>query len=384
MIITVTVNPALDLTLVCDEPVTDGTVRPRGELRHAGGKGIDVSRVIRNLGGETIATGFLGGFTGKYMEGRLLQEGLEIDFVEIVQETRTNVIINAPDSNDSPKVLNYRYNAPGPEVHPTEYLDLIRKVRELRQADKLKWPKYAAVCGSLSGKTMEAGAYATLIREFKALGAVTALDSSGKAMQESMKRIPRPDIIKPNIVEFNELIGDRLIPEKMSKPKERWLREQCQSSCGGNQASGMGPFWYSLLQAVHSFRKEYPDIVATILSLGSRGILLVHQDSILHAFLRSPLPPEKTAFPVGAGDAALGAILFALDDRNGDWDYALRLGVAAGAAAVGKPGTEAPSREEVMELLPNVDSHDHSLPTAIRQPQPSGQEETSQKKASWH
>lgn len=362
MIVTVTVNPALDVTLECTDPVAPGTVRPRRERRHAGGKGIDVARVVRNLGGESLAIGFLGGTTGEWLKGRLLQEGLDIDFVDIVQETRTNVIINAPDSCGPART--YRYNAPGPDVQPVEFVRLIQKIQTLGQHQD-RFPRYAAVCGSLSGN-MDATSYVAIIRFFKKLGCITVLDTSGNAMRESMRRFPKPDVIKPNIAEFNELIGDKLVPSTMrgSAQKETWLRDQCSKPCGNGDPSRMDDFWRTLLVQVDEFRNRYPQVCFTILSLGQAGILLVERDRLLHARLRHPLPPEKAQYPVGAGDAAFGAVLYALDSGR-DWGYAVRLGVAAGGAAVCKPGTEAPYQDEVLELLQDVESHEHTVPAQL-------------------
>lgn len=170
MIYTVTANPALDVTIEREEPLLgkEGTVRPRQQQRHAGGKGIDVSRVIRNLGGTSVAMGFLGGFTGHDIEGHLLRDdGLELDFVYISQETRTNVIIIAPDENNPNRRLTYRHNLSGPEVQPMEFLELINKIRNLARGPAERRPTHAAICGSLSGQEMQALGYVSIIQEFK-------------------------------------------------------------------------------------------------------------------------------------------------------------------------------------------------------------------------
>jgi fructose-1-phosphate kinase PfkB-like protein len=362
MIYTVTVNPALDVTLLCNAPVAPGTARPREEWRHAGGKGIDVSRAIRNLGGPSVAMGLLGGFTGHVIEGLLLEDALEIDFVRISQETRTNVIIITPDPADAAQKVTYRYNAPGPGFQPIEYLELYGKIRDLAAAPLDQRPTYAAICGSLSGTEMNASSYVSIIREFKRMGAVTALDTSGAAMKEALRYAPRPDIVKPNIAEFNELMGDGLLSpaektgELSPSEKEEILRRGCQSTCGG-EGDERSEFWKRLLSQAIAFRAKYPDLSATLITLGGAGMLLVQQGCIHHAWLNRPV---EVVSPVGAGDAALGAFIFARDQNKG-WDESLKLAVAAGGAAVTMPGTEAPSAEVVNGLTQNVEMHEEPV-----------------------
>ena len=93
MIYTVTLNPALDRIVEVEGLVPDDTNRIQKEFRYAGGKGIDVSRVLRELGDDSIALGFVGGYDGLELEGRLIQEGVRTDFTKISEETRTNIII---------------------------------------------------------------------------------------------------------------------------------------------------------------------------------------------------------------------------------------------------------------------------------------------------
>ena len=93
MIYTVTLNPALDRTIAVEKLVEDDTTRILSETLYAGGKGIDVSRVIRELGGQSVALGLVGGYDGLNLEGLLINAGVMTDFTRISGETRTNIIL---------------------------------------------------------------------------------------------------------------------------------------------------------------------------------------------------------------------------------------------------------------------------------------------------
>ena len=98
MIYTVTLNPALDRAIIVDQLMEDDTVRILKETYYAAGKSIDVSRVIRELGGDSVALGLLGGYNGLHLEGLLINAGVMTDFTKISQETRTNIILNEKTS----------------------------------------------------------------------------------------------------------------------------------------------------------------------------------------------------------------------------------------------------------------------------------------------
>ena len=97
MIYTVTLNPALDRTISINQIQYDESNRIAREQNYAGGKGIDVSKVLTTLETANRALGFVGGFAGEEMEGRLINDGVQCDFIRVSQETRTNIIINNID-----------------------------------------------------------------------------------------------------------------------------------------------------------------------------------------------------------------------------------------------------------------------------------------------
>ncbi len=113
MIYTITLNPALDRTLWIQKVRDDVSNRILEEKSFAGGKSVDVSKVLKNLEVDNIALGFVGGFAGRELEGRLLNEGIETDFVRVSGETRTNIIIHETETGKQ-----LAFNARGPEIKP--------------------------------------------------------------------------------------------------------------------------------------------------------------------------------------------------------------------------------------------------------------------------
>ena len=138
MIYTITLNPALDRTLWIKKTQPDESNRIELEQRFAGGKGIDVSKVLTTLGIGNRALGFVGGFTGEELEGLLVNHGVACDFVRISSETRTNIIVD--DVNTGTQTV---FSASGPEIKPYELMQLMHKV------EKLDDPDFVIVSGSL-------------------------------------------------------------------------------------------------------------------------------------------------------------------------------------------------------------------------------------------
>ena len=126
MIYTITHNPALDRTLWVEKIQPDDSNRIESEHRYAGGKGIDVTKVLATLGVSNKALGFIGGFAGEELEGRLLNEGITSDFIGISGETRTNIIVN--DMSTGTQTV---FSARGPEINSHALMQLIHKVENL-------------------------------------------------------------------------------------------------------------------------------------------------------------------------------------------------------------------------------------------------------------
>jgi 1-phosphofructokinase/tagatose 6-phosphate kinase len=194
MIITVTLNPALDKTLQVPNFSPGRRHRSVDQITMPGGKGINVARVIKRLGQPVIATGLSGGATGTRIVEALNDEAILNAFVRIRDESRTNTAVLDPTSG-----LQTEINERGPSVSPQE-LELFH--------DKLLYlAKGASMCvfaGSLP-RGMDTAVYADLVRDVKRLGVTTIVDTDGEPLRAAMRA--EPDIVSPNELEAEELVG---------------------------------------------------------------------------------------------------------------------------------------------------------------------------------
>jgi 6-phosphofructokinase 2 len=302
VVYTVTLNPALDRTLQVESLVPGQSTRIRSEARYAGGKGIDVSRALREMGSVNVALGLVGGFDGKELEGRLLLSGVACRFTHIANETRTNIIIQ-DESNGTETALLAR----GPEVQPAELMDFLDALERSPDMD------YLVISGSLPpGLTPEV--YSRMITIGNERGARVVLDTAGAALRQSIRA--RPTVIKPNRSELAELAG-RPLPD----------------------AGAISEYVMGLL-----------DLVSIVLaSLGPEGMIMATKNEVLHA--RPPKVPVKST--VGAGDCAVAGFVhgMAMGESNVD---ALRRAVAAGTAATLNAGTGLCRCVDIDDLLPQV------------------------------
>lgn len=196
MIYTITLNTALDRTILVNSICPDDCNRIEEEKMYAGGKGVDVSKVLTAFGVPNKALGFVGGFAGEELEGLLINEGIACDFVRISGRTRTNIIVNDIDSGGQTI-----FNAKGPEIKPYELMQMIHMV------EKLDAPEFVIISGSLPpGVNPEI--YRKIIEIVKGHGAKVVLDTDGDALKVGMLGLP--DIIKPNIHELSRLVGAEL------------------------------------------------------------------------------------------------------------------------------------------------------------------------------
>jgi 6-phosphofructokinase 2 len=302
LIYTVTLNPALDRTLHVESLAPGQSTRIRSEARFAGGKGIDVSRALREMGSDSIALGLVGGFDGKELEGRLLLSGVACRFTHIANETRTNIIIQ-DESNGAETALLAR----GPEVQPPELMDFLDVLE--RSLDM----SFLVISGSLPpGITPEV--YSRMITIGNERGAKVVLDTAGEAMRQSIRA--HPAVIKPNRYELAELAG-RTLPDT---------------------------------RAIADYAVGLLDLVETVLiSLGADGIVMVTKNQVVHA--RPPKVAVKST--VGAGDCAVAGFVHGMAVGDSA-TAALRRAVATGTAATLNPGTGLCRCADVDAILPQV------------------------------
>ncbi len=304
MIYTLTLNPALDRTLVVRKLVEEDTVRIISESRYAGGKGIDVSRVIRELKAQSIALGLIGGYSGLELEGRLINDGVMIDFVHLSEETRTNVILKEEETGKQ-----FVISAPGPNVKPHEIGELYRQFRSLTDVT------YMIMSGSLP-KGVSKDIYGQLILTFKDKKPFIVLDADGDTLKRSLAF--KPNMIKPNVFELSRLVG------KEVKNEEEILKAATELNWQG--------------------------IEIVLVSRGKDGLILCTKEVKLKAI--GPKVEVKSA--VGAGDSVVAGFVLA-HSRGESLEECLRLGCACGTATVTTPGTELCHYETVMEILPEVE-----------------------------
>jgi len=138
MIFTVTLNPALDRFIVIEQLLAEDTTHILSETPYAAGKGINVSRVLRELGGQSVALGLVGGYDGLKLEGLLINAGVMTDFTRISGETRTNIILR-----ERTEAMQYVISAAGPEVNATEIGLFYQNFSQIQNMD------YVILSGSL-------------------------------------------------------------------------------------------------------------------------------------------------------------------------------------------------------------------------------------------
>ena len=199
MIYTVTLNPALDRFIVVEQLLTEDTTRILSETPYAAGKGIDVARVIRELGGQNVALGLVGGFEGLQLEGLLINASVITDFTKISGETRTNIILR-----EQTKGRQYVISAAGPEVNAAEIGLFYHKFNQIQDMD------YVVLSGSLP-RGVTPNLYGQLILAGKKKSAFIVLDTDGKSLRESIEY--QPTCIKPNTYELSRLAERELQTE---------------------------------------------------------------------------------------------------------------------------------------------------------------------------
>jgi 6-phosphofructokinase 2 len=304
LIVTITLNPSLDQHITVDGLVIDGTNRWSRLHRYAGGKGIDVSRAIHEMGGKTIAYGFIGGPVGRAVEILLDEEDVPFSFTPIHRETRTNFIIT-----DSRTWRQTRIDAPGPRISKEEFERFQRKMLRIRPS-----PDLIVMGGSLP-PGIPNDVYYSMIMEAKTFGVRVILDSEGQWLAEGIKA--KPYLVKPNVTEAEGLLG-RELPDEDAIIK------------GALDIVDMG-------------------VEIAIISRGEEGIIAATSQEVLKA-----VPPQvKVKSAVGAGDCTIAGLALKLADEESLF-RACRLAVALGTAAVLTPGTELARREDVEELQPQV------------------------------
>ncbi|RME82845.1 MAG: 1-phosphofructokinase [Caldilineae bacterium] len=304
MIYTLTLNPAVDRELQVTGIRYNRVLRAEKWRVDVGGKGFNVSRMLKALGEDSMALAFAGGHAGRFLQEGLQELGVATEFAWIPGETRSNVSIV-----DRQQQRYIKVNEPGPTVPPEAQEAMLTKIRSLaRRGD------WWVLSGSLP-PGVPAHYYATVIRALNDVGAHTVLDTSGPALHVGCQAAPY--VVKPNRAELGELTG---LP---TQTPEQWV-------AAARRVLALGAHYVAV-------------------SLGEEGALLATNDEVWLA--RPPRIHERN--PIGAGDSMVGGLVWALRQGLPPQEI-LAAGVACGAATAALDGTAVGSLAAVQELLPQV------------------------------
>ncbi|MDD7730339.1 MAG: 1-phosphofructokinase [Clostridia bacterium] len=305
MIVTVTMNPAIDKTVEIERLRHGGLNRIQKVEYDAGGKGINVSKTIRELGGKSVAMGFLAGNSGKTIANVLGEKGIENDFVWVEGETRTNTKVYEKDGTLT------ELNEPGPAVTEAAVEKLLEKLEEYAGKDTL-----FVLSGSIPDGVPK-DIYARITRRVHEKGSRVLVDADGELFRIALEA--RPDMIKPNRVELEELFG--------------LAADACDEE---------------LWKAARSLQNQGIETIAV--SMGKEGAMFF----IGEYQAKCPALSVKIHSTVGAGDAMVAALAYAWEQKT-EKEKMVRMCMAVSAGAVMTVGTKPPSAELVETLKKQVE-----------------------------
>lgn len=280
MIYTLTLNPSLDLVMDLAAVASGAVNRARYERFVPGGKGLNVSFVLKELGLDSRAHGFVAGFTGEKLRAFLRERGIQDELLALpAGETRVNVKLRADTETD--------LNAPGPDIPPFMLSAVKDRLSALSAGDVL------VLAGSIP-PGVPASFYAEILAEIRGSGVLYAVDTAGEALRQCLPE--KPFLLKPNRAELAELSGKPLVTD-----------DELAMAAGDLQTAGAKN---------------------VLISLGRDGAMLVCEDGTR---LRAAAPRGTFVGAVGAGDSMLAGFLAGWLETH-DLRHAFRLAVAAGSA----------------------------------------------------
>lgn len=303
-ILTLTVNPAVDRIVTVDRLVFEDRAYIESTTEAAGGRGINVSRVLSSFGAKTTAITTSGREAGRKFEEELRKDSFETEIVRIRSSIRSNIAISDRQG------LSVKLNERGPKLTKLEQDRLFRAVEHL-----LPHASWLMLCGSVPPET-DSHFYTRLIRLADQHKVETLLDTDGDSLLHGLEA--RPTIVKPNQSEAERLLNTALITRSQQ------------------------------IDAVQRMKALGPKSV--VLSLGGRGAIAATSSE---GVLEVVPPPVHSLCPIGAGDAMSAAIVWALT-RGESLGEALRWGVAAGTASSKLPGITLANLDQTKEIYPQV------------------------------
>lgn len=296
MVYTVTFNPAIDYIVHTDHMNLGEVNRLQGEEVYFGGKGINVSNVLKELGFESKALGFVAGFTGIAIEQSLKENGIETDFVHLEKGiSRINVKIKSSAETD--------LNGQGPDIPKEKVEELFQKLDSLKDGDIL------ILAGSIPS-TLPSDIYEKILAHLEGRNIKTVVDSTKDLLKKALKY--KPFLVKPNNFELGELFDVTLTTTEEITKYARRLQE-------------MGA-------------------VNVLVSMAGDGAVLLDENGKTHT---CGVCRGTVKNSVGAGDSMVAG--FIAGSMDGDYEYALKLGTASGGATAFSEGLA--KKEEIFRLL---------------------------------
>ncbi len=302
-ILTITLNPAIDKSSSIESLVHEKKLKCSSPKFEPGGGGINVSRAIKKLGGESKALYLAGGYTGKFFSDMLNKEGIDATLVEIKNHTRENLIIYDRSSG-----LQYRFGMPGPFVYEAEWQKLLSEIESVSNVE------YIVASGSISEGIPE-DIFARIAHIAKRKKIKCIADTSGNALAMAVKE--SLFLIKPNIGELSSLAEQEITVENIASVADNLsIKNNCEN---------------------------------IVVSMGPEGAYLIGKNE-----KKKFTPPSvERKSTVGAGDSMVAGIVLSLSLGKSIAD-AVKYGVACGTAATMNPGTELCHLEDVESLYTKI------------------------------
>ena len=268
MILTITANPSVDISYQLEKFNIDDVTRTSDIKKHAGGKGIHVGYVLKELGTKPVHSGFAGGKLGEFIEEGLEDRGQEARFVKIKGDTRNCIAIL--HEGKQTEILEA-----GPTISKKEEEEFLNKLDQISEGCHI-----INISGSLP-KGLTSDFYKEIIKYAKKHDKFVSVDTSGKTLKDMINAEEKPDLIKPNETEIADVLGRKI--------EKKDLKEILQE-------------------------EPFKDIPYIIVSMGKDGAMVKIKDKIYNA----KVPKVEAVNPVGSGDSSLAGALFAIDEGKSD------------------------------------------------------------------
>ncbi|MEX3622821.1 1-phosphofructokinase [Viridibacillus arvi] len=298
MIYTITLNPSIDFIVEVDDFQIGHLNRIDRESKFPGGKGINVSRVLNTIGVPSKALGFLGGFTGGFIQNTLESEGIHTEFVNVEEDSRINIKLKTGEETE--------INGQGPTLTEKNIQDLFEKLEDLQEGDIL------VLAGSIP-PSLPKTFYSDLTRKYSKRGVKVVVDAGGKVLAEVLQ--DKPFLVKPNHHELSELFGATI----------------------------------HTVEEVIPYGKKVVEMGAenVIVSMAGDGALLFTNGEVYSA----TVPKGKVLNSVGAGDSLVAGFIGTYS-KDQDFIKAFQVAVATGSATAFSQ--DLATKEKIDSLLDQV------------------------------